>query len=1258
MATVTGYTAARMKQIEDATVIGGHVNENGDLILERFDGQYLTGGHVAGSDGAPGTQGPPGVADQEVLDDIYENINDNKDKIEEVTLTPKAPTNLILVQNSASFQSDGRVQCQVYLMWDLVVSSVDDKPIGPVEYQIWARTGTEAAKPIASGNRDAEIVITSWPPALTSQVSVRAKSIYGTVWSDLSEELTVTTIVPPQSPDITVAPTLTTNLGLVFVNWNGDFFDASKPNGFQHVLVEYEISGSGDWQSVGIPVTNEGQVATIRETTGEDVSVRLRWVDTLGRISDPSASASITVLGVGHADISAEIMEAIDQAEAKADQALSSLLSTVKSVIIEYALASSETVAPTTGWSTDAPARTAGTFIWTRTITTYVDDTSDTSSPALMTGNTGAPGTPGTPGADGQDGAPGAPGKGALTTTTTYQVGSSGTVAPTGTWQSTPQATSVGQFLWTRTVTTWSDSTNTTSYSVAAHGATGSTGAPGTPGKGLSSSAITYQVSSSGTTAPTGTWLSSVPTVPEGQFLWTRTLLTWTDSTTSTAYSVAKQGSDGAVGSPGKGVSSTAITYQASASGTTAPTGTWSGTIPSVPAGQFLWTRTIITYTDSTTSTIYSIGKSGVDGSNGAPGTPGEDGQTSYLHTAYSTAADGSTGFSTTDPTGKTYLGTYTDFTAADSTTPGDYVWVKIQGPQGNTGNTGPTGKGISSSDVAYQKSSSGTVTPTGTWTLSVPTVAAGEYLWTRTTITFTDGATQVSYSVARTGTNGSTGATGVGVSSVTPYFLTVGAGSAVPAKPTANPPGGSWSLTEPGYVSSTDLYRTELIVYTNSTFAYTNVTKVSAYTAATQAVTVANLADAAAKGMVKASATDPGHQLGRIWLVLDGSGKVVGIQISNGSAWTSYTMMADQILVPSSVGTVSIAQGAVTASKVSIVDFQNYFKDPTWTDPGFTWSPWTVVPGVGIQKSGTGTQHGAYYAPAQFVVKPGEKYQFKATRTDIEGSTGEASVYLQQYDAAGALQGTTEVLEFLTAGTKTGIYEVPNGISSVRIGFYTQTNMPSTTKVQFSDVEIRRMVGTLIEPGSVTTEKLDATEIWANEAWLNVLRAGVIEVDMVVSGFGENLDIGSNSMINLIIDGQADNTANIGLAQDSADAAAQAATDANNAAAAAQGAADTVQGNLDVTNGLVQSNIDEVDNLKTWFRVDSAGAHMGRTDSAFQTHMYPDRFAITDNGVETTYWKSGVMNVASAEVTNIILSNHQISPFDNGGTVIRAVGV
>lgn len=145
-------------------------------------------------------------------------------------------------------------------------------------------------------------------------------------------------------------------------------------------------------------------------------------------------------------------------------------------------------------------------------------------------------------------------------------------------------------------------------------GAKGSTGAAGT---GVKSTAVTYQAGTSGTTAPTGTWSAAIPTVAAGQYLWTRKVTTYTDNTTSTEYTVAKQGSTGAAGN---GVKSTKVTYQGSTSGTAVPTGTWSEDIPAVAAGSYLWTRTVITYTDNTTSTSYSVGKMGNTGAAGSGG--------------------------------------------------------------------------------------------------------------------------------------------------------------------------------------------------------------------------------------------------------------------------------------------------------------------------------------------------------------------------------------------------------------------------------------------------------------------------------------------------------------------------------------------------------------------------------------------------------------------------------------------------------------
>jgi microcystin-dependent protein len=56
MATVTGLTAARMKEIEDASVVDGEV-VSGNLILTKHDGNQINAGSVIGPAGPQGPQG-------------------------------------------------------------------------------------------------------------------------------------------------------------------------------------------------------------------------------------------------------------------------------------------------------------------------------------------------------------------------------------------------------------------------------------------------------------------------------------------------------------------------------------------------------------------------------------------------------------------------------------------------------------------------------------------------------------------------------------------------------------------------------------------------------------------------------------------------------------------------------------------------------------------------------------------------------------------------------------------------------------------------------------------------------------------------------------------------------------------------------------------------------------------------------------------------------------------------------------------------
>ena len=158
----------------------------------------------------------------------------------------------------------------------------------------------------------------------------------------------------------------------------------------------------------------------------------------------------------------------------------------------------------------------------------------------------------------------------------------------------------------------------TFSYSIAFKGQTGQNGTSVT----VSSTSVTYQVGASGTTKPTGEWSTTVPNVPNGQFLWTKTVVRYSDGKSTEAYSVSYKGTNGSNGSNGTSVtvSSTSVTYQAGTSGTTPPTGEWSATVPSVANGQYLWTKTVVNYSDGKSTESYSVSYKGTNGINGTNG--------------------------------------------------------------------------------------------------------------------------------------------------------------------------------------------------------------------------------------------------------------------------------------------------------------------------------------------------------------------------------------------------------------------------------------------------------------------------------------------------------------------------------------------------------------------------------------------------------------------------------------------------------------
>ena len=447
----------------------------------------------------------------------------------------------------------------------------------------------------------------------------------------------------------------------------------------------------------------------------------------------------------------------------------------IVSVTEYYYVSTSPTTLTGGSWSTTAPQWESGSYIWTKSRIAYSDGTTSESSPVCTTG---APGKDGS-GAylldlSNESAAVACDSSGNVTgqlPTSKATVYYGPTVDSGWTFKGTFNgcAGSVNSSTGGITVTGISaDSSNivvtATKSGVATLSAifsmtkvrAGRDGTDGDAGKGVTGAQITYQAGSSGTSIPTGSWSPSVPSVGEGQYLWTKVVFSYTDGTHSTAYSVSRSGEDGATGN---GVQSVTEYYLASASGSGVTTGTpgWTTTVQTISASKkYLWNYEKTTYTDgsSRSTTPVIIGTYGRDGIDGTDGVSITEVKNYYLSTANSAGV-------TTDVSGwtediqtiteqKRYLWNYEKIIYSDGGS--QTTQPCIIGVYGDRGNDG---KGIKSTEVRYQVGTSGTSQPTGTWSATVPSVPSGQFLWTRTVITYTDDNVSTFYSVSKAGENG-----------------------------------------------------------------------------------------------------------------------------------------------------------------------------------------------------------------------------------------------------------------------------------------------------------------------------------------------------------------------------------------------------------------------------------------------------------------------------------------------------------------------
>ena len=161
----------------------------------------------------------------------------------------------------------------------------------------------------------------------------------------------------------------------------------------------------------------------------------------------------------------------------------------------------------------------------------------------------------------------------------------------------------------------------------------GQTGASGTNGVSVANVDVEYAQNTSSTTAPTSGWSTTAPTWVNGKYIWSRTKTTLSTGGTSYTNPVCITGQQGNNGANGVGISSIVEQYYLSTSQTALSGGSWSTTVPTWQQGKYIWTRSVITYTDNTTTTTNGICVSGSKGDKGETGTNGINGTSPVLVT-------------------------------------------------------------------------------------------------------------------------------------------------------------------------------------------------------------------------------------------------------------------------------------------------------------------------------------------------------------------------------------------------------------------------------------------------------------------------------------------------------------------------------------------------------------------------------------------------------------------------------------------------
>lgn len=365
-------------------------------------------------------------------------------------------------------------------------------------------------------------------------------------------------------------------------------------------------------------------------------------------------------------------------------------------------------------------------------------------------------------------------------------LGSDGTITDFKGWQTDAPAVVSGQFVWTTTYVRYGNGTAKFDGTACV---TGRDGKDGKDAVSMTSEKVEYAIGTSGTVAPTSGWSTTIPAVPKGKYQWTRVTTTYSDGTPTVSYSVAYIPKDGEDGAAGSNYTPNMLVGSRDWSGATPKGATNAGTISAdkyngfsvlEATGWWFGRYWIIDVEAGKDYTISCIALGAPDNFN----LMLNPGWGSSMFTSTFTQTKSEKRFSTSQwgvavrQIHCTKSGTLlVDFETADKSLLVKWCAPKVEeglndAPVWSPAPSEQLGVTIASESVTYAKNTTGIQPPDASFTATaigqLGTISGGDYIWSKTEVTYTDGTVLKSYAVSRIGSDGETQVAGLHIAYAT----------------------------------------------------------------------------------------------------------------------------------------------------------------------------------------------------------------------------------------------------------------------------------------------------------------------------------------------------------------------------------------------------------------------------------------------------------------------------------------------------------